>query len=256
MKIFFTALYFLIFISPAFPRQPQEDSSAFPMQRSGSNRYFPALSDQNQSVMTAHAARPAKSPALGMTLSAIIPGSGQIYAGSWLKGLILIGAETALWISYAHNHKNGQKWEDRFQEYADTHWSREKWDFYYNPETDPSTHHLPLDNNGNVIKTQQYYEMIGKYDQFVQGWPDWDPDNRAVILTPMRDYYEGMRHKSNQAFIAATNLTMLVMVNHLISIFDTALTMRGINRAHARMRMTMLPTVHTAVPAMALQINF
>ncbi len=33
-------------------------------------------------------------------------------------------------------------------------------------------HDFAFDANGNIIKTQQYYGMIGKYDQFVFGWDD------------------------------------------------------------------------------------
>jgi len=65
-----------------------------------------------------------------------------------------------------------------------------------------------------------------------------------------------MRHKSNQAFILATNLTMIVMVNHLISLFDAAFTIRGINRAHAGVRMKMMNLYHSPTPAMAFYLSF
>jgi hypothetical protein len=68
--------------------------------------------------------------------------------------------------------------------FADREWSAERYtnwlieiygivsdaDEYINDKGDSVsfTHHLP------ATKTQQYYEMIGKYDQFRYGWSDTD----------------------------------------------------------------------------------
>ena len=58
-------------------------------------------------------------------------------------------------------------------------------------------------------------------------------------LTPNRDRYEGMRDKSNQAFIRASYCTMVVLANHVLSAFDAAFTIGRKNRAvESRMRMT------------------
>ena len=66
---------------------------------------------------------------------------------------------------------------------ADRDWSAERYtnwlietfgivsdtsEFTRNDSTMRFTHHLP------ATKTQQYYEMIGKYDQFRYGWSDTD----------------------------------------------------------------------------------
>ena len=164
-----------------------------------------------------------KNPALGAAMSAILPGSGEMYSGSWIKGAIFMGAEAALWYGYFKYSGKGQDWEDTFHTYADTHWDKERWLGYYNPETDPATHSLP------DTKTQQYYEMIGKYDQFKQGWDDWSaggPD-----LTPNRFYYEGLRHSSNEEFKRASYCAMLVLANHVIAAFDTGFSIRRKNRA-------------------------
>ena len=82
--------------------------------------------------------------------------------------------------------------------YADQHWSKEKYTqwlvdslgissdtaIYWNQERQEWTylsHHLP------DSKTQQYYQMIGKYEQFRWGWDDYDDytqnsQNRAYYL--------------------------------------------------------------------------
>ena len=41
-----------------------------------------------------------KKPGVGILLSAALPGAGQIYAGSWKRGLLYMGIETAMWVGY------------------------------------------------------------------------------------------------------------------------------------------------------------
>ena len=192
-----------------------------------------------------------KKPAIGILLSAALPGAGEIYAGSWLKGAVLIGVEVALWVGYVHFSDKGQEWEDIFHTYANTHWSEDQWRTWMNnhPEFTDTTHTLP------DTKTQQYYEMIGKYDQFKGGWDDYIEGGEA--LTENRDHYEGLRHESNTQFKRASYCTMLALGNRLLSVFDTAFTIRRLNRqVEARMRMVMKRTGRDTVPALALQVGW
>jgi len=163
-----------------------------------------------------------KNQVLGIAMSALVPGSGQMYSGSWQKGVLFLGLEAVLWYGYTKFNREGKDLEDAFHFYADTHWDEERWRSLYNPNTDPSTHTLP------GTKTQQYYEMIGKYDQFKQGWDDWEPD--GPDLTVNREYYEGMRSDSNREFKNASYCAMVALANHLISAFDTGFTIRRYNR--------------------------
>ncbi len=54
------------------------------------------------------------------------------------------------------------------------YWDKEKQEKVY------FSHHLP------DIKNQQYYEMIGKYEQFRYGWDDYDPITHS---SPHRESY-------------------------------------------------------------------
>ena len=96
------------------------------------------------------------------------------------------------------------------------------------------THTLPL------TKTQQYYEMIYKYlHQFGIGWDDvgtyWgDPyfyENpyNLTKLTPTISRYRDMRNRSNSYYDMATTMVSLVLVNHLLSAFDAAWTVKKYN---------------------------
>jgi len=181
--------------------------------------------------------------------SALIPGSGEIYAGSWVKGAVFLGLEVGLWTLYAHYHGEGDDIKQTFRDYADTHWSKEKWLYYYNADSDPATHSLP------DTKTQQYYEMIGKYDQFKQGWDDWSQG--SPDLTENRNYYETLRHDSNIAYKNASYCTMVVLLNHLASAFDTAWTIRKYNReVKSKVRVGLRPGQDEMQPFVNLSLAF
>jgi hypothetical protein len=144
----------------------------------------------------------AKKPAVGMLFSAIVPGAGQAYAGSY-------------------SNQGGKK-NDAFEAYADAHWDSTRWNLHYDQTTDPNTHQLPS------TKTQQYYEMIGKYNQFWTGWDD--SQGSSVKLTPNRKHYEDMRRDSNAAYKRASNCAMLVLANHVLSSLEAGWSIHKANR--------------------------
>jgi len=102
------------------------------------------------------------------------------------------------------------------------------------------THQLPTRQEGNVHvldRTQQYYEMIGKYHQFAAGWNDFDGWNGDVLISgsnssgnpytsyhskKQTDTYENMRDEANQAYEVGTNFLMLAVLNRVVSAFDAA----------------------------------
>lgn len=142
--------------------------------------------------------------------SLIIPGTGQLYAGSWLRALPWLAIEAAGWALFAKYHGDGNTKTDEFEEYAGP-WkntNRDAGHFNYDvyrlreyqvavsevfarerfegdlPEWNllswnERTNHLPAPytHDINTSDIQQYYEMIGKYyEQFGYGWNDtWDP---------------------------------------------------------------------------------
>lgn len=92
------------------------------------------------------------------------------------------------------------------------------------------THHLP------ETKTQQYYEMIGKYPkQFGNAW--FDGDFNAVYqdfgqgnITPMNDFYATMRDDANQFYKTAGYGSMVVLINHIVSAIDAGFTANSFNK--------------------------
>ncbi len=96
------------------------------------------------------------------------------------------------------------------------------------------THILPR------TKTQQYYEMIGKYpEQFGNAWEDADFDEFysgfEKHVTPYNQTYTDMRNASNHFFDIASYGSMVLLVNHVISAIDAGFSTRSYNRRLARM---------------------
>jgi len=189
-----------------------------------------------------------KKPAVGVLLSAAVPGAGEIYSGSWIKGAVFLGIETGLWIYYVQFHDKGKDWENIFHDYADTHWSKDKW-IANGGDQGEGTHTLPS------TKTQQYYEMIGKYNQFMEGWDDWEQSGPS--LTRHRDYYETLRDNSNKELIKASYCAMVALANHVISAFDASWTIRKHNRKiESKTRMGLQKVRDEYVPVLTMNLSW
>ena len=177
-----------------------------------------------------------RSPGKSFLYSMAVPGAGQLYTGSRTKAFIFMGVEALAWAGYFIYHSDGVDKEQSYEEYASQYWDPEQ---YYNwlvevhgitNDNDPSklndatfTHHLP------DTKSQQYYEMIGKYDQFQYGWVDTDY-RRRDSTSVFRDQYVLDRDAANDAFNKAKIGAIVSLANHLVSAFDAALTARKYNR--------------------------
>ncbi|MBU4486767.1 MAG: hypothetical protein KKD38_07540 [Candidatus Delongbacteria bacterium] len=120
------------------------------------------------------------------------------------------------------------------------------------------THNLP------TTKTQQYYEMVGKYHQFSCGWNDfngydYNTDGSVVMVTDsvrasngtyvyverpkMKDgifnysengynsakvdIYEDLRDKTNKAYEIGQNFLMITLLNHVASAFDASYVIKS-----------------------------
>lgn len=106
--------------------------------------------------------------------------------------------------------------------------------------------YLPSDGFTHEIdphtKDQQYYEMVGKYDQFGAGWPDaYDAEDNPFIevwkwstFNQVRENYLNMRKDSNDALDMSKNFAMVVLGNHLLSAVHAGLSVTWHNRKLAR----------------------
>jgi hypothetical protein len=232
-----------------------------------------------------------KSPWLAGGLSLILPGAGEFYTESYLKTGLFLAAEAALWLlAYSYDHK-GDRQTDFFQNYANAHWSvvsyaqyalshyapsggnyqviipgtqgdppwmRVNWSELNRMESDIAatapgqyySHNLPQYN------TQQYYELIGKYPQFNQGWDDAPASfTYGNQLSAELLYYSGERGKANTYYTTASTFVAIAFVNHVVSAVDAALSAGSYNRGlHASVGSQTVPSYggYTAVPVFRL----
>lgn len=206
-------------------------------------------------------------PVKAMFKSFLLPGWGQMQnQDHWWKSVMFAGIETigiTLSISYG---SRAEVIRGQFEAYGDAHWTLERW--YKNTkiifpdrwqEILIGTHKLGLKIGKNyyysdqlaqliqqyswseisVIRDRDFYENIGKYDQFVGGWDDpfddpFDSEGNwymvkkgnveSIILTKHKDDYRDQRHESNLLKHYSRYTVSLVMFNHLVSGLEAAWT--------------------------------
>lgn len=202
-----------------------------------------------------------KNPFLGALFSGVIPGAGEFYAESYIKAAVFFAVEVGLWTTYAIYENKGDDQTEAFQKYADQNWSINKYAQWLVEQqftgfaviTDPNnpdreqlrlqvneverqnfSHQLP------PFGEQQYYELIGKYQNFVAGWADANisvlsknpgsPNYYGTYKTEMYVDYAADRQQANDYYDMASTSTTLVIVNHLLSAADAAWSVSMFNK--------------------------
>jgi len=187
-----------------------------------------------------------KSPMKAFAYSLVLPGAGQYYLGKKYRAVTYLAVDALLWTGYLVYHGKGVDKENEYQDFADENYSWQTFWAWWNtlpPEDqDDFSHRMPWDHENNVpIFNHEYYENIGKYDQFQMGWgadgnnhppPDhWMPSERSTYLD--------LRKDSNDAFSNAKTSAMISIANHLISAFDAAIGAKKYNKGGQRYSLKM-----------------
>ena len=199
-----------------------------------------------------------RSPRRAFLLSALVPGAGELWAGSKMRAALFFGLEVLGWGAYTSWNARGDELESEFRAHADTTWN--PWNYLAWRDSRQArhssrTHTLPCDSlfvqapsttpvaevlgGCSTTETQQYYELIGKYDQFIAGWKDitrsgnrvhyTEVDSAENFSSALRLEYEDRRHESNKYLKRAGNVAGLIFVNHVLSAIDAARVARARN---------------------------
>jgi len=236
---------------------------------------------------------PRKSPFVAAGLSLAVPGAGQFYTEHYWEAVAFVVADVAAWALAYHFDRKGDKQTDFFQNYADERWNVVKYATYAQATyasgqsfnwrkssdpllapwqqvdwselnrmeraisaTDPGryySHTLPPHGD------QQYYELIGKYGQFNQGWDDAPPNYQYLDpVTPHFSYYSGERGKANEYYNTATTWVTVAIINHVVSAVHAGLASGWYNSAHAELGLQRVPTERgfTNVPVVKMRLEF
>jgi hypothetical protein len=212
--------------------------------------------------------------ALPVLMSLILPGAGEVAMG-YKRGYVMAAADIFAWTQVAKNHSDGGELRDKYIAYADKHYSDELLVAGYYPGGAPidggyrvgegdryfsdvgpinsvdELNNLPL----YVTKEEdfrEYYENLGKWDQFIFGWDDYrrpdDPPegvdftwtgDRAIDLqqpwvSAHREEYRLMRNDSNQAFKKRDRWLYANIGLRLVSVFQVAYLQGMLGGAPAR----------------------
>lgn len=230
-----------------------------------------------------------KSPVIAGLMSAVVPGAGEFYVGDYLKAAIFFAVDAAL-ISTAIIYNNqGNDKEAEFQAFADEHWSVVKYaDYLMQHKTElglPDDVNIPINRDNslppweqieswtalNYAETkfshhlpthgeQQYYEQIGKYNQYSSGWDEFDPvtDGFRDVPQIMKDY-ANMRGDANSAYNTASKFVLGVYLNHLLSAIDAVISVNSYNKnlaVNMRVQNVQFADRIEMVPTVNLQLSF
>jgi hypothetical protein len=237
-----------------------------------------------------------KSPWLAGGLSLVVPGAGEFYAESYWKAAAFFAVEAALWTFAYIKDKKGDDQTEFFEGYADKNWSARQyaeWTLAHatmiNPGVDLQNHMDVLVGDAGVnwdalndlerdignwyshtlprYGEQQYYELIGKYQQYYQGWSDADPtlDTYAEVSGRLAaggtqfTYYSAERGKANDYYSSASTAVTIVVVNHIVSALDAAWSASSYNshiEAGIGFQKAKNGPVYTTYPAFQVSYRF
>jgi len=199
-----------------------------------------------------------------MIASLAIPGFGQYLNDSpWWKTALFASVEVAGIVGYISWTNKADDITKEYENWADEHWDMNSWvsgsaillsDIQLSGYPDVNdvridgSHHITIIVNGkyesshillenpNIDYTElrdwDFYEGIGKYDQFVAGWDDarsdWEivhknikgGEDELIVMTPNKQHHLDLRNDSNVLYKNAKFAASALLFNHIFSALD------------------------------------
>ncbi len=250
------------------------------------------------------------SPVTAGLLSAVVPGAGQFYTKNYLQSMAFFGVEVGMWIVCAVYNTKGNRETNNFQTYADQNWSVVRYvDWIHDVLPQFSISGIIISNDPNLPPwqrvdwtklnaleneigagatsgayygfthslperpDQQYYELIGKYPQYVGGWNDaWNgntplyTDNLsfagsyAMDVSPNFLFYRNMRGQANSYYAVATTASRVLIVNHIFGALEAVWNAAHENhkmQLHAEIQPRALPDGEVEfTPSFSMAVDF
>lgn len=176
-----------------------------------------------------------KSTKKAFVYSALVPGMGELYAGT-KRGLLLTAAEVGLIAGYLSYTSKADDKKEEYEAYADVHWSFPRWENWYEGSywQDIGSETFERHPDGSPVKDHHYYEKLGKYPWAQGGWDDFPQDDPNFVegedYSPHHLTYLGMRHDKNAFNSTAQLCASLVIANHVVSALHAAFTAHSHNK--------------------------
>ena len=199
-----------------------------------------------------------------MIASLIVPGFGQyLNKSQWWKTALFASVEIAGITGYISWTNKADNITKEYENWADEHWNMNSWingsaillseirSSGYPNVNDvriDGSHHITIIINGKYessdillenpnieyveLRDWDFYEEIGKYDQFVAGWDDarsnWeivnkkikDGEDELIVMTPNKQHYLNLRNDSNILYKNAKFAASALLFNHIFSALE------------------------------------
>ncbi len=266
-----TTLAFLLTVSVCMAETPDTERMSWLLQRDGletmalTGHKFEQgeIGGGGSSLEVADLDSPAKRKKSGWPVlySLILPGAGEASMG-YTRGFFMMAADIFAWTQVAKYHGDGGDLKDAYIAFADDHYSDEnllegyrdggidpersgEGDIYFSSITSEQNFNTLEDlNNLPLYVTKEedfreYYENLGKWDQFIFGWDDYTRASieyanigyvptltRADLQHPWvsknRETYRLMRDESNDAYKTRDRWLYVNIGLRVFSVIQTA----------------------------------
>ncbi len=223
-------------LGPRAPRFSLENLGVASIEKLGTRLDFTFAAAKNEGRLSSS---DLKRPGLALLLSATIPGMGQLYVGTHLRAGIYLGVEAAGWFGWNRLRGQGKDLEEEYKELADQFWDYARWK-ESSCFAEGGTHNIDETPQGNAVENDEYYENIGKYEQFNCGWESAVQGSR----TADRNHYLDLRDDSNTKFRRASNFGTIVMLNHVLSAIDAVWSAKRTNDRNVAASVRVVPASH------------
>ncbi|MCF7800430.1 MAG: hypothetical protein K9N34_00285 [Candidatus Marinimicrobia bacterium] len=203
--------------------------------------------------------------------SLVLPGWGQLSEGHYKRAAAFALVEAGMISGHYFYLKQERQAITDYQNFVDIYWD---FDLWLSEETiiNGQVHHCgfiqthamdyeTIDGIKYPVKDRHYYENVGKYNEFICGWDDYDKDNidstaHGELLTPHKYEYSLMRRAANDYGKKAKHTVTILMFNHLISAFEAAIGTDITTYASKNWQATLLPDTHINRRGLQVVVTF
>jgi len=201
----------------------------------------------------------AKSIPKAMLMSAVIPGSGELYAGSLTRGVFFITVDAVLLFSARRMHSDVQRLDSSFRQFAYSKAGiplNQSYNYYellhkwYSSDLFNQDIELYFRNLGMVrYNNPNYYnDLISQYSIPVEDSWQWETK---------RDWskYKEIRRNKNKQLMNKNLAIGAAIANRVISVLDSVFLVRNVNRQE-KLSMNMSPDFENNGAVLSLSLEF
>jgi TM2 domain-containing membrane protein YozV len=162
-----------------------------------------------------------KSATKAAFLSLLLPGAGEIYAGSHTRGKIFLSVETSFWAGFFGFRTYGGWLKTDYKNYASSHAGADiggKPDHFF-------------DNLAYYDNRDEYNQLARLYHrEDVQPYPENEVWNWEWDSPNSKSNYKNLKNRSRTAYRRALFMAGLSLVNRVVSVIDAMKAVKSYNR--------------------------